>query len=260
MATNCGGATSEVTKGSPQIVPRLLKVGLAPSRSSCAARSAVTMARMAARSARKSGIAIRPCRSSGVPTSPQVAVEDDVCRRSLAVTVEVHEEEGKVVQRVDGRDGFIELDGVVESRPALPHHDIGQMQIPMAPAHEACGGALIQRCGRRADRLLNPRASRPSSGHAILGFGKSVQIDVASSRRGLSLTIGTTRSARFVRLMDNIGQSAREVVRYTCLPRDMAQQRRLVEPAHVHCPFDDVPVGAERECAFAGGVIGTQPR
>jgi hypothetical protein len=53
----------------------------------------------------------------------------------------------------------------------------------------------------------------------------------------------------FVRLMDNIGQSPPEFVRYTCLPRDMAQQRRLVESAHVDCPFDDVLAGAEGEFA-----------
>ena len=84
-----------------------------------------------------------PAEIERVLAPPQVPVEEDIRRRPLVVAIKVHEKESKVVQRVDGRDSFIELDRVVESGPPVPHHDIGEMQIAVASAHEAHGGAFI---------------------------------------------------------------------------------------------------------------------
>src|SRR5262245_32139279 len=50
-----------------------------------------------------------------------------------------------------------------------------------------------------------------------------------------------------MRVMDDFGQRTCELLRYTCLVGDRAEQRRLIEPAHVHGPFDGVSIAAEDE-------------
>src|SRR4051794_12507315 len=63
------------------------------------------------------------------------------------MVIEVHKKKGEIVESIDGRHSFVELDGVVEGGTTLTHHDVRQMEVAMAPANKARGATLIQhRC------------------------------------------------------------------------------------------------------------------
>ena len=165
-----------------------------------------------------------------------------------------------VVQRVDGRDVFIELDGVVENRPPVPHHDVGEMQIAMASAHEARGGALIERGGRCVELVRQRlRSAVPASRRSPRDSASDAAIDATSRRIGPRLR-WRRGSARSWASWTTSARARARSLRYSCLPRDIAQQRRLVEPAHVHRPLDDLPCGSEDELSAATRAMGTQPR
>ncbi len=60
---------------------------------------------------------------------------------------EVHDQEGEIVENVDGRDAVVEIDAVEEARLAVEKAEIAQMQIAMAEADLAGLGAAIEMRG-----------------------------------------------------------------------------------------------------------------
>ena len=68
---------------------------------------------------------------------------------------EIHEQEGKVVQHIDGGDRIVEFDGVEQHGRAIDLDDVAEMQIPMAMAHEAVERARFEE--RRQSGKPSPR-------------------------------------------------------------------------------------------------------
>jgi hypothetical protein len=76
-------------------------------------------------------------------------VERDTRRPPLLMVHQVHQEERQVVERIDGRHRFIELDGVIQHGAALPEHDVGKVDVAMAAAHKALPSPLIEDLSRK---------------------------------------------------------------------------------------------------------------
>ena len=72
----------------------------------------------------------------------------------MAAAIEVHEQERQVVERVDGGDGLVELDGVIEHGPTMPHHDVCEMKVAVAPPSKSAPSPLIERCRSLAEPIL----------------------------------------------------------------------------------------------------------
>ena len=93
--------------------------------------------------------------------TPEIAIENDVGRHVLPAAVEIHQQEGEVVEGVDGREILIELDGIEQHRAVAPEHDIVEMQVAVAAANES-RPMRVHRAERRsvAFRLSRGRESR----------------------------------------------------------------------------------------------------
>ena len=55
------------------------------------------------------------------------------------MAVEVHEQEGQVVEHVHGGDGLVELDGVEEDGAAVAQDDVAEVKVAVAFANETSG-------------------------------------------------------------------------------------------------------------------------
>ena len=99
-----------------------------------------------------------PRRVEVVAVAPQIAVEHDVGGGSLPMPVEIHQQEGQIVERVDGGDGLVELDGVEQDGPAAPQHDVAEVQVAVAAAHAARPRRARRELPRRAVELQLRRA------------------------------------------------------------------------------------------------------
>src|SRR5262249_21564907 len=69
--------------------------------------------------------------------------------------VEVHEQEGKVVEWVDGGEGFVECDGVEEHGAASPAQDIPEMHVARTAPQAALVGALVENRGGARELALH---------------------------------------------------------------------------------------------------------
>ena len=66
-----------------------------------------------------------------------VGVEHGVGRLAVAARIEIHEQEGEVIEHVDGGQRLAELEGVERHRHVVDQHDVAEVQIAMAAAHAA---------------------------------------------------------------------------------------------------------------------------
>ena len=71
-----------------------------------------------------------------------VGVEHDVGRLPVAARVEVHQQEGEIVEHVDGGQRLAELERVEGNRNAVDEHDVAEVKIAVAAAHAAGIAAL----------------------------------------------------------------------------------------------------------------------
>ena len=84
----------------------------------------------------------------------QVAVEHGIGRRPFAIAPQVHEQEGEVVEHVDGGDLLAELDGVEELRRPILHDDVAAMHVAVAAAHQPALAALRQQMAAGTESRL----------------------------------------------------------------------------------------------------------
>src|SRR5262249_19524078 len=68
----------------------------------------------------------------------------------LSIAVKIHQQEGEIVEGVDGSQVVVELDGIEQSRAAVPEHDVAEMQIAVAAPHETGQCALVEKRGAAA--------------------------------------------------------------------------------------------------------------
>ena len=83
---------------------------------------------------------------------PQVAVEHKVCAQPPPPALEVHQQEGEVVEQIDGGERLVELDGVEQHRLPLPQHDVVEVQVAVHAPHAACCRAP-RKAGARTGEL-----------------------------------------------------------------------------------------------------------
>jgi hypothetical protein len=75
-------------------------------------------------------------------------VEADVCLPRQSPLIEVHEQEGEVVARVAGAEPFVELERVEGDRAAVEQDEVGEVQVRVAAADMALGGAAGEERGK----------------------------------------------------------------------------------------------------------------
>ena len=59
---------------------------------------------------------------------------------------QIHQQESKIVQHVDGCDLFVELDAVEQPRLTVEQADVAQVQIAVAAAHLPGLLAAVEQC------------------------------------------------------------------------------------------------------------------
>jgi hypothetical protein len=163
----------------------------------------------------------------------------------------IHQQEGEMVEGVDGGQVVVELDGIEQPRAAVPEHDIVEMQIAVAAAHETGRCALVEKggaaahfaCRALAEALHCALTENPSEAGNRCVDGTHESLDAlrfAMAERGLRGLMAFIHDIGEIR-----GQSRRNRPRL----HHMAQQGRLIETAHAHGPLDDLPIAAEHQPA-----------
>ena len=139
--------------------PRLELRPRAPASLCSRAAVALVFARTAARHDRNSGSSASPPRS---PRLREIAVPHHVGVARQPPSPEIHQQERQVVADVGAGDLVVELDAVEQRRPPVEQHDVAQVQIAVALAHEA-----RLRAARRAapprDRAQRRDSSSPDA-------------------------------------------------------------------------------------------------
>ena len=140
-------------------------------------KAAVTRARIAARRARNMRQG-RQCFQLplDIGAAPQIAVQKKIGVGMQIPLPKIHQDEGEVVERIDGRHRIVELDGVEENRPAVQQNDVAQMHVAMAEANLALPFARPEQ--RRVPCIglheLRPQRRDGGGRENILRTGKAV--------------------------------------------------------------------------------------
>jgi hypothetical protein len=182
----------------------------------------------------------------------EVAVEHRIPEGVEPTGMQVHEQEGEIIEHVDIRDQAIEFDAVEQRRASGDEADVAQMQVAMAVAHLAGAPARVQqRCHAREFRLRR----RDQCFH-VCGVERrrdsGPQIARVARRRG-----GHARSAAgpLVDLGGSVeaGDLRREIehqrARQLSALRHPVEQRVLIEAPHDHDPVDGRTRPAEHQPA-----------
>ncbi len=90
---------------------------------------------------------------AGIARVVEIAVQEDAGETAEAAKLEVHHQEGEVVEHVDIGEGGIELDGVEQYRPAVADDNVAEVQIAVAMADPAFVAAAVE---QRRDLLERP--------------------------------------------------------------------------------------------------------
>ena len=165
--------------------------------------------------------------------------------------VEVHQQEGQIVERVDGGDGLVELDGVEQQGPAAPQHDVAEVQVAVAAAHVAAARAFVENCRRRGRAATWAACAKPSTSAASNTFRRASDSDSVVASCPICAAPSAVAAAAALRwLSSTVSATARAKLGSDTLCRgDVAEQRRLIEAAHVHRPLDRLAAAAQREAS-----------
>ena len=218
---------------------------------SCSARCRRTKARTAARSDKYKGRAFKRVQVARVPREPEVAVQNPVRTGALATMIEVHEQEGEVIQRIDRGDLFVELDRVEENRCATPQDDIAKVQVAVDTPHEAATSSLDEDGLEARDLLSRALAECLDAGSVNeIGVRRQLTADVVGHVRETLRPVDANGDRRRAMVGDDrLGQPMAEAGIEITLVRDRAQEIRLCEPPHADAPFDRVPFAANGQTA-----------
>src|SRR3954471_21307984 len=74
----------------------------------------------------------------------QPAVEQTAGGRAVALLGQVDEQEGQIVEHVDAGEVVGELDAVEQDRAIFQEHDVGEVEVTVAVAHEAGSTAMVE--------------------------------------------------------------------------------------------------------------------
>ena len=62
----------------------------------------------------------------------EISVQQGVCQLLLVPVPQIHQQEGQVVQHVDGREVLVEFKTVEQGRGAMPQADVAKDEVAMA--------------------------------------------------------------------------------------------------------------------------------
>jgi hypothetical protein len=187
----------------------------------------------------------------------EIAIEDHVGGRPLSLHVEIHEQERKVVQRIDGGERLVELEGVIGRRPPVMHDYVRQVQVTVAAADEAVRGAFVDD-GRGALQLPLQRAreARRRVWLEHIGGGQAAgqRCYQIAKRSDAGRWVGPDRRA--VGCEHRLREPHRQIAVELAPLCPHAEEIVLVEPPHVRGPFDGLAVAAQSERAVRPACYG----
>ena len=117
----------------------------------------MTFARMAGADAHEQRECGEPCDLRHVATANEITIEEKVAFETESAFGNVHQEEGEVIEYVDCRQVFVELERVGKRRLATDDDDVAQVKIAMTAPHIALGCPLSQHSGNAVELLTRPR-------------------------------------------------------------------------------------------------------
>ncbi len=169
----------------------------------------------------------------------QIAVAHQRGRGGQPAVIEIHQEEGDVVEWVDLREGVVELHRVEQGGRTLDLADVAQMQVPVTVAHpRAAPGERRRPVGQRG---LGARAKRLHGRRVEAFLGRDVGEIVARDRGRRGWPVDARhRLGDAVEARDLPRQCDQRGIRQAPLGRLAVEQRVGVEPPHDDDPVDGV--------------------
>ena len=219
---------------------RLLGIGSA----TCTAGQGITSRRRAQR--QKQGQGAQPV---GLRCKVEIRVEDGIAEIAAAMQLEIHQQEGEIVEDVDTADLVAELDAVEQRRLARVEADIGEPKIAMTAAHSARIATPVEQRGQSIECGPCMAAQRADGGTVQFGsylceFAIVVR-DHPPDRFGSSMLrrlVGNQMQARH-----RFAQSMHQFRRQRPHLRHAIEQIGLGKPAHDHHVIECRPLATERE-------------
>jgi hypothetical protein len=165
---------------------------------------------------------------------------------------EIHEQEGEIIENVDGGDGVVELDGVEQHRDALDLDDVAKVQVPMAVAHIACLRSRLQQkskyCKRFAARMIDASKRSSWKDGFLAGKDRGIVLNHRKQRRHAFLC-----SEKAICVPVEFGNDACKLrhgsQRQAPVLRHAVEELRLVESAHDQPPLDNFALTGNLEFA-----------
>ena len=107
-------------------------------------RAIATTARTPARQARNNGRAGKPLDLAADRLEGNVGIQHRVGGLAIAAGIEIHEQEGEIVEHVDGGERLAELERIERHRRVVDEHDIAEVEVAVAATHAAGIASLGQ--------------------------------------------------------------------------------------------------------------------
>ena len=181
----------------------------------------------------------------------EIAVHQEIGAASVAARPKVHQHEGEVVEKVGRRQRLVEFERVEHHRPAIDQHDVPEMEVAMAAAHETRFRAPRQDGLRFRQAVVNI-GLKPGELALVEQVGPCFQ-DLSIARRHLfepgRLVDAADRFGDVVQVDDRPGQLLDHAVADGVAAGEMVERHHRIEAAHAHGIVDGRAIAAEREPA-----------
>jgi hypothetical protein len=94
---------------------------------------------------------------------PKIAVENQIGVPMQSPFLKIHQQKGKVVERIAARDSVVEFQGVEQHRRVIDKRDVAQVEIAVAAAHIAGFAARNQQAPHRPETRTSIGRQMPCS-------------------------------------------------------------------------------------------------
>ncbi len=174
-----------------------------------------------------------------VPARLDKSIEQPARRVVQPEMDEVHEREGEIVEDVGGRNCRIELDGVEQYGLAVEQHDVAEMGVTMAAAHQAFCRTLFQQRHRLGEALMAEAIETLDRLARQRGLGTEFRgVAVDDLRDGWQPCRSIRSLGVQVRITDHIRQRLAKRGRDLAGARQVIEGPALIETGHLDRPFD----------------------
>jgi hypothetical protein len=189
----------------------------------------------------------------------QVAVEEALREVHAAAVVEVHHRERDLGHDVDPAQRRTEFDAVEHDDAIVVQHDVGEMQVAVAFAHEAAVAAVAQK--RRDARVLRerPLAQRRDAGREVrVVLRREHVIEVGDRVRqrdsGCPPRVGHGRGGRAtMKASDQACQLVDALGRQPAFAQQPVEFQRAIEAPHAHRVLEHGPIAADLRLVRGAG-------